>query len=1031
MKAILILLAACLPVCGFSRVPSYEDLSVTQINAEATHASYVPYDDLEMAERGDASPFILNLNGDWLFRYYGNPAEASADLHDAFHADAGWDTVRVPGNWQMQGDYDRPFFSNIKYPFAPDVPRVPSENNPTGVYRTSFSIPTHWKNMRIFLHFAGVQSAMTLWLNGREVGYHEDGMLPAEFDITEYLVEGENTILARVLDYSDGSYLEDQDFWRLSGIYRDVFLFATPQLRIRDYSVWPEFDDCCQDAILHVQVDLKKHVATDERTCFVRTTLKDDCGKVLCRRTSDPVAVGPGDAVTVSLSDRVTAPEKWSAENPCLYALGIELLDDRGRVLQAMAQKVGFRQVRIVEGRLLVNGQPVKIKGVNRHEFDMYTGRYVTRELMRKDVLLMKRFGINAVRTSHYPNHPDFYDLCDQYGLYVMDEANIESHGLWDRGYYVGENTAWRKAIVERNVNMVLRDRNHPSVICWSMGNESGVGPNFDAAYAAVKQTDPQKRPVHYESQNPAYAKVNSQYDIISAMYPTLGFIEWLYHDTPSRPVIICEYAHAMGNGLGNFDKYWRLFRSDERMQGGFIWDWVDQGLRSKDSLGADYWNIVNYSDGANANDGLVNPDRMPQPEIQELKKVFQPFRAEAVDANLGILNLYNENDFTDSEGITLHWSLLENGTVVRSGKMDRMDLAPRSKKLVNLAFDKEWFKAGREYFLNLEFRSERPLPWAEAGFVVAAEQFILDYYPDALPDRDLAEYAPLQIQVGKPRTVISGGNFSVEFDRETGTLCNLLYKGRPLFTSPLKPCFWRVPTDNDEGGGKLSFASRWRSAGIREYEIENVSFEVNPLSDRQVIVCMKNRLIFPAGVLLDRCAYTVSANGTIRVERHVEIPAGFPPLARIGHDVSMLNSFDRVRWYGRGPWENYPDRKSSAFVGVYDVAVKDLHFDYVMPQENGNRCDVRWMELLSDGMGSLRIEADTPFCFTAKDYSDDALNDAKTSHKLSRGEATWLHIDHRVMGLGGDDSWSPRVHGEFLLNGTSYDYAFDIRPME
>lgn len=1031
MKSILYCITAfafACPVLGFSRIPPYEDLSVTQIHAEAAHASYIPYDGLAAAERGEPSPLVMSLNGVWQFRHYRNPEETPDGLQLSDPAGPEWDSISVPGNWQMQGDYDLPFFTNIKYPFEPDVPRVPKENNPTGVYRRNFRVPVHWTGMRIFLHFAGVQSAMTLWLNGREVGYHEDGMLPAEFDITEYLVAGENSIVVKVLDYSDGTYLEDQDFWRLSGIYRDVFLFAAPQVRVRDYSVWPELDGQYHDALLHVNVELKSHAVTGCKY-LIRTTLKAPDGRTLFCGTSDPVVVEPGANVTVSRSDSVAAPKKWSAESPTLYSLGIELLDDKGRVMQAVRQQVGFRRVEIREGRLLVNGQPVKLKGVNRHEFDMHTGRYITHESMREDVMLMKRFGINAVRTSHYPNHPDFYTLCDRYGLYVMDEANIESHGLWERGYYIGDEKAWRKSIVERNVNMVLRDRNHPSVICWSMGNESGVGPNFDAAYAAVKQADDQRRPVHYESQNPAYAKVNSQYDIVSTMYPTLGFVERLYHDTPSRPVLICEYAHAMGNGLGNFDKYWRLFDSDDRMQGGFIWDWVDQGIRSKDPEGRYYWNIVNYSDGANANDGLVNPDRTPQPEMQELRKVFQPFRAEAVDANQGILNLFNEHYFTDSEGISMHWALLENGVTVRSGRIAELNMAPRSKKLINLAFDDKWFKPGCEYFLNLEFRSERPMPWAAAGHVVASEQFACDFRPNALPDRDLAAYPPLKTSVGKNRAVISGSDFSIGFDRKTGTLCNLGYHGRSLFTSPLKACFWRVPTDNDEGGGERSFASRWRKAGIRDFTVENVYFDVRELSDREVLVRIENRIVFTAGRVLDRYTYTVTADGAVHVNRHVEIPEDFPPLARIGHYVSLPASFDRLRWYGRGPWENYPDRKASAYAGIYVQEVKDQHFDYVMPQENGNKSDVRWLELLSDGIGTLRVEADTPFCFTVQDYPDDALDASKTTHELLRGESAWLHIDHRVMGLGGDDSWSARVHREFLLNGTSYDYSFVIRP--
>ena len=535
----------------------------------------------------------------------------------------------------------------------------------------------------MFIHFAGVQSAMYLWVNGEMVGYHEDGMLPSEFNITPYVKKGENEMTVKVFNWSVGSYLEDQDYWRLSGIYRDVYLFTTPSTRMRISGV-SSTDEQYRDAELVVEIDVENLDLSTIEGLIVQTTIKDPEGKIVASESSDLFKVEKDSEERVKMTLAVENPLKWTAETPNLYQVGIELKTASGEPLQAFVVNTGFRTIEIKEGLFLVNGQPVKIKGVNRHDFDMYNGRTVTRQSMIDDIVLMKQYNINAVRTSHYPNLPLFYELCDQYGLYVMDEANVESHGLWEKGYYIGEKEEWKKAIVERNVNMVLRDKNHPSIVFWSMGNESGWGKNFDAAYEAMKEADPQMRPVHYESKNPAYAHVNTRYDIISDMYSSMDHLEDLFNDDFTRPVIICEYAHTMGNSLGNFRKYWNLYNEYERFQGGFTWDWIDQALRSTDENGKEYWNIINYIDGSNTNDGLINPDRTPQPEMEELKKVYQYFNVKDIDVNTGIVS-YQQPLLYRREQRLHGVEIIENGHAIANGIVEELSIDPQSSQLLDL----------------------------------------------------------------------------------------------------------------------------------------------------------------------------------------------------------------------------------------------------------------------------------------------------------------------------------------------------------
>jgi len=1005
--------------------PEYwNDIAISNINTECAHASYVPYASLKEAEEGGKSDMQLDLNGQWHFKFVSNPQLIPAKFYESKYPTVSWDKISVPGNWQLQGNYDPPVFTNIKYPFVPNLPFAPTDYNPIGLYKKTFDLPADWDGKEVFIHFAGVQSAMTLWVNGKEVGYHEDGMLPAEFNITKY-IKRKNDISVQVVNWSTGSYVEDQDYWRLSGIYRDVYLFATPKVYIRDFAIHSELDQEYKDAQLKIKLDIRNLGKEDHENINLRITLKSPDNKIVFTRLIENTAIRRNSEKEIALVEPVKNPIKWSAETPAIYTIDMELSDQKGETLQAIRWKTGFRKVEIKNGLLLVNGKPIKIKGVNRHDFDMNTGRYVTRESMVQDILLMKQHNINAVRTSHYPNNSEFYSLCDEYGLYVMDEANVESHGLWEEKYYIGELEEWKNIIIERNVNMVQRDKNHPSIIFWSMGNESGSGKNFDLAREAIRSADPENRPVHYESQNPAYSKsILAQYDFISSMYLSLeDMIDHFNRDT-LRPMIICEYAHAMGNGLGNFRKYWNMFYKYDRMQGGFIWDWVDQGLRSKDKGGREFWNIINHIDGANTNDGLVNPDRTPQPELKEVKKVFQNFNVHNIDINEGLVSISNDNYFKSAKDVALNWSLLENGVEIDKGSISQLDIAPQCAKLYNLGTHKALIKKGNEYYVNFSFYSKETDLSVKRGDEVASEQIALNLLHGIGPKEDEGSSGSLKIENGKTLQ-IGNGCFAVAFNKSIGAINSITFQGKEILKDPVVPCFWRVPTDNDEGGGSKSFASHWREAGLKDYSIVVKEIQPTHVSTQKVLVDVKSELIFKTGTIIHNAHYVIRADGAVSVDNVFVVDESLPPLARVGMYTALLQEFDEVEWYGRGPDESYADRKESAFVGIYSGKVSEQYFPYVMPQENGNKTDVRWLNLMSDNL-ILRIKGNPVLNFNVQDYSDSALNESKTTHRLTRGDKTYLHIDYAQMGLGGDDSWSPRVHREYILDNKEYKYAFE-----
>jgi beta-galactosidase len=1011
--------------------PEWEDPAVFSIGAERPHATLVPFPDREAALTRDParSARVLSLNGSWKFRLVRNPLEVPGGF-EAPTFDAGkWDDLVVPSNWQVVGaregrPYDPPVFSNIRHPFKADPPRVPHDDNPTGLYRRMFALPPEWRGQRVFLRFEGVQSAYYVWVNGKRVGYKEDAFTPGEYDITDQLRSGSNLVAVEVIDHSDGSYIEDQDYWRISGIFRDVTLVARPPVFVRDFTVKTDLDAAYRDATLDLCVALQAKTGGASRRHKVAVKLQAPAGETILSETLALPAKGEG---VLTLSRPVSAPRLWTAETPALYTLTLELLDPKGRVSEALATRIGFREVEIRDALLLVNGVPVKFKGVNRHEFDPDTGRAISRESMIRDILLMKQHNLNAVRTSHYPNQPLWYDLCDEYGLYVIDETNLESHELWNK---LTDDPAWKDAYVARSVAMVERDKNHPSIVIWSLGNEAGLGPNHFAMANAVRRLDP-TRPIHYEARR-EHREMNA-FDVISMMYPSIEEIRSRMERDPERPVVICEYAHAMGNSVGNFKSYWDLFYSHPRLQGAFIWDWVDQALRVT-KHGKSFWEVVNHIDGANVNDGLINAERIPQPEIQEVKHVVQNVRFEAAAPIEGRLRLTNLFDFASLGSLDLRWQIVEDGRVVQTGSLPAPDLAPKASQEVTLKLAPWAARAGVETFLNVSAHLREDTPWARKDHEVAWEQFLLSG-PAVTSESGASSAAqapePLRFTATQDRVVVAGASFTVAFERGAGGLSSYVVAGRELLAGPLVPNLFRVPTDNDEGGGERSYAHRWRKAGL-----DQLRFNVTSLTGQRgprdtVLVTLTTQASGTPGTLNVRSVYTVRTSGEIDVANELAVAGDWPPLPRVGLTLQLPGALNRAIWYGRGPHESYWDRKTGARIGRYEAAVADLHFPYVMAQENGNRSDVRWLTLTDASGAGLRVTGQPTLNFTAHDYTAAALLAAKETEAIERNGKITLNLDWQQMGLGGDDSWSPRVHPEYLLNARSYSFAFRLKGVD
>ncbi|MCU4800547.1 DUF4981 domain-containing protein [Halobacteria archaeon HArc-gm2] len=1035
-------------------------------NRLGPHVDVLPYENPEAAQTRERtrSPWIRSLDGEWEFDLAATPADAPAGFQDPGFDAGDWDGIDVPINWQAAG-YGDPHYTNVVYPFPLDPPNVPTEN-PTASYRRTFHVDEDWDGRQVRLHFEGVDSAFHLWVNGERVGYSEGARLPSEFDVSEHVEPGENTVAVRVYRWTNGSYVEDQDMWWLSGIFRAVYAYAVPETHVADVDVRTELDDAYRDAHLTAAVDVANVGTADEVTRRVDATLRDEDGEVVTELEA-AVDVAAGETATVTLETDVDDPEKWTAETPTCYALEVELVDASdggngertdGAVTEVVAETVGFREVEVTDGQFLVNGEAVTIRGVNRHDFHPDRGRHVPVESMREDVELMKRHNVNAVRTAHYPNDSRFYDLCDEYGLYVVDETDLECHGmeLARETPHISDAAEWEDTYVDRMVRMVERDKNHPSVVVWSLGNESDFGSNHVTMAEETRQRDP-TRPIHYE---PDEEQVVS--DIVGPMYPPWDQLEaWAAEDEYEHPVILCEYAHAMGNGPGNLREYWDAFYEHDRLQGGFVWDWLDQGLRQTTEDGEEWFayggDFGDEPNDANFNiNGLVFPDRTPSPGLTEYKKVIEPVTFEPSDLEAGEVVVENRYDFRDLDHLRATWRVEADGELRESGAVDLPDVAAGERATLTVPVDPEHLDDDAENLLTVEARLGGETRWAPAGHTVATGQFELPGGEPSAPAPDSS--APLSCETTDDGLVVSNAAFELTFDDTRGVVDSLSYRGREVVASGPRTGLWRAPTDNDEGlplsrtlltrlrevhenGERLThddvrtigFAQLWREHGLDDlqFRTDEVSHEV--VGEEAVEITVEGRLappIFDHGFATEQ-VYTVRDTGAVEIQTRIE-PEGdlslLPSLPRVGLDLTLDGEFDQVTWYGRGPGESYVDSKEAALVGRYDSSVEELHTPYVRPQANGTRTDVRWATF-TDGRGvGIAVTGDSLLDVTAHDYARADLAAADHDHELPSRDEISVSLDHAHCGLG-TGSCGPPTLEQYRIHPGVYEFGVEIRP--
>jgi len=991
---------------------------LTGRNNEPPHATMVICPDAATARRiGPVcnaervkSPFYRSLNGYWRYHYSKNRLARVPGFWKTSYDDGSWRTIPVPSNVELEG-YGIPIYVNIPYPWPkPWTPPRTPDDDPNGTvnsYRRTFDLPRDWIGRRIFLTFDGVNSFFYLWINGQPVGFGKDSRTPVEFDITRYVQPGKNLIAVENFRYSDGSYLECQDFWRLSGIFRDVYLWSTPHVHIRDVEV--NADPSGNVTIL----------AELSGKGTVEAALEDDRGRV--------VATGKNTL-------RVAHPRLWSAESPYLYKLLLTAKDTAGNVTEVIPVNVGFRKVEIKNGDLLINGQRVLFKGVNRHEHDPDRGHAVTVESMIRDIVLMKQHNINAVRTSHYPNQPAWYDLCDRYGLYLIDEANIESHGMGYGRESLAKDPDWRAAHLDRTRRMVERDKNHPSVVVWSLGNEAGDGPNFEATSAWIKQRDP-SRPVQYER-----AELRAHTDIVCPMYAHPEQLADYASQPQTRPYILCEYAHAMGNSSGDMWSYWKLIYNKPHLQGAFVWDWVDQGFRQKQAplplarfekvgrgdrtlwaYGGDFGPAGTPSDDNFCCNGLVSPDRKPHPGLLEVKHIYQYIHCKAVDLAARKIEIKNWHDFTNLKDIAVgHWRLKCNGKPIQQGRLPELDVAPRATTQISIPVKPFQPLPGAEYHLEVNFTLKHDTLWARKGHELAWDEFKL---PDSAPATAwLDDGPPLQLS----GATVTGSNFVVSFDKQTGALKSWRVNGVELIHAPLRPDFWRAPTDNDRGRQMHKSQGIWRDA---HKNATVTAFNLEQTAPNKVLAAVA--LSLPSVNARWQTAYHIFGHGDIIVDAEFQPgDASLPKLPRLGMQMMLPRGFDQLAWFGPGPQETYSDRKD-ARVGIYRGTVREQFCaDYTEPGESGNKVDVRWVALTNRRGVGLLVVGMPLLSVNALHHTTDDLQNAKHPFQLPRREEVTLNLDLAQQGVGGDDSWGAWPHKEFLIPCQPASYRFRLRPL-
>ncbi|MBK7289109.1 MAG: DUF4981 domain-containing protein [Chitinophagaceae bacterium] len=1037
---------------AFTQLPA--ELQIPELVAEnrmPMRNSAFAFENMEQAKQNDRekSSRFFSLNGSWKFNWVKDPNQRPQNFYAVNFDDSKWDNFRIPASWEVNG-YGLPIYVNQPYDFAGHNLRygkmnppfdIPANNNPVGSYRKKFELPAAFKGKKVFIHVGNAKSCLFVWVNGKKVGYSEDSKLAAEFDITDFVKEGENIIAFQVYRWSDASYLECQDMFRFSGIERDVFLFSTNNLNFRDTKIISTLDDGYRNGLLHINTEInnikwERGSLSKKDSVTVEVQLQDAAGHIVYQdKTNDYKTVLGNYKTNIEFNTAIKNVKTWSAETPYLYSLYLTLKNTKGEVLEVVPQKLGFKKVEIKGTDFLVNGKRIFLKGVNRHEVHPRNGHTLSKEDMRKDMEMMKKLNINAVRNSHYPPDPYWMELCDEYGLYVVDEANIESHGLgYDLTVTLGNKPQWKEAHLQRIQRMYERDKNHASVITWSLGNEAGDGSNFYAAYDWLRQQT--TLPIQYE-RDIDYGKPNNTNfsQIFCPQYMSPASILSYSKSDARIPNIQSEYAHIMGNSLGNFQDYWDVIENNPKLQGGFIWEWIDQGIDTVKNgkriiaYGGDFPLEgpvdENLSDNNFCVKGVVTGYRELTPMAMEVKKVYQHIRTTWNGNNR--ITIRNGYFFKNLDNVLVNWVLQENGDSKESGSINNISLAAQQENTFTIDM-KTKIDAKKEYQLNIYYSLKTEEPFLPKGYQIASEQFSLQNLPAT--NLNPTQKTALKVKQTPEQCIINGKNFTAVFDLQKGILSSFTYKDEKIIEQGPIPSFWRAPTDNDIGAGFNKNLRMWRNAYENGNELNAVVTKIN---DAEYQISFTNELL--KGDATHQQLFTVYSDGSIKVENNFKAIQGkYPLLLRAGNDLVMNKSFSNINWYGRGPGENYWDRNTNTFIGQYKQTVDEQYFPYARPQESGNKTEVRWVSF-SNAKGKKIIfsYADSLLSFASLPYSLDDLDpemDKKQYHsgELNKRNEIYLHMDLQQTGLQGIDSWGSLPLEKYRTSFKDYSYSYWIR---
>ncbi|MDA1085482.1 MAG: DUF4981 domain-containing protein [Verrucomicrobia bacterium] len=1027
----------------------WEQPELTGLGRLPMRATLFPFKDERSALAMDpgASPWVKSLNGSWKFKLYDRPEEVPTASLSPRCRDGKWDQISVPANWTMQG-YDKPHYTNAQMPFTNAPPLVP-EQNPAGVYRTRFTLPVAWKKRRTVIHFGGGESCYTVHLNGVQVGMAKDSRLPSEFDLTPHIVDGENSLAVMVIRWSDGSYVEDQDHWWMAGLYRDVYLYSTGGAYLEDVHVAAGLDAAYRHGELSITTSINfTHDPWGGRDFQICSQLYDGKGRKVFPKPLLAAASRKYRKQTYRIDQQagVKNVAAWSAERPALYTLVVTLLDDKGKPLETTSTRIGFKSVKVANRQLLLNGQPVLIKGVNRHDHHPETGKTIDRATMLKDIFLLKQFNFNAVRTSHYPNDPLWYDLCDEYGILVIDEANLEAHANYDT---LCRDPRWQQSFFERITRMVVRDKNHACIFAWSLGNETGYGVNHDLAADWVRAYDPTRLIHHEGAVQSAWNQGGNEYDaggerandFHNPMYPSIqSIIEWARTTKDPRPFIMCEYAHAMGNSSGCLKEYWDAIYRYRGLQGGFIWDWVDQGLTKVDGKGRRFW-AYGGDFGDTPNDvnfccnGMIAPDRTPHPAMFEFKYLVQPIKVKATDLKTGEFEVTNTDFFISSDWLAGEWLVEAGGRVVQRGKLPALAIMPQAHKRVRIQWREPKVAYGEDVFLTVRFRTKKTMPWCGKGHDVAHQQFRLPIAHTIKPSVARRGGGVTVVDKSNMARIKGEDGFEVTVDKKRGLLAKVAVAGRDVVTRGPVFNIWRAPLDNDGVKGKADeWNSDWKPLGhwmrsgfdrltpvLKKLDLRQKGGTVM-LKMEHCYTCRGSRKGFD-----HMQTYRIHADGLIEVENVFKADEGVTNMPRLGVRMTIAGGFEQLAWYGLGPHETYADRKAGALVGRFDGTVREQYYPYILPQENGNKEDVRWFSLADrKGLG-LKVQAKGALNFSAHHFTPEDLTRAYHTNEVEqRGEITVL-MDCIQRGVG-TASCGPDTLEKYCIKPGTHRFRYALR---